>query len=91
MATATVYPTFPAFEVIWDPSNLASRWEKWINRLTNYLTAMNITDTKRQKAMLLHFAGEQVHDIFDTLPVDPVPASAASDEPTTSRDRKSVV
>ena len=28
---------------------------------------MNITDKKRQKALLLHYAGEEVHDVFTTL------------------------
>lgn len=28
---------------------------------------MNISDKKRRKAILLHYAGEEVHDIFTTL------------------------
>ncbi|XP_037077867.1 uncharacterized protein LOC119098926 [Pollicipes pollicipes] len=30
--------------------------------------ATNITDPNRKKALLLHYAGEAVHDIFDALP-----------------------
>lgn len=33
------------------------------------LVAMNITDKKHRKAILLHYAGEEVHDIFTTLTV----------------------
>ena len=29
----------------------------------------SVTDQIRQRALLLHYAGEQTHDIFDTLPV----------------------
>ena len=32
------------------------------------IVALNINDQKRQKALLLHYAGEDVNDIFDTLP-----------------------
>ncbi|CAH3032493.1 unnamed protein product [Porites lobata] len=29
---------------------------------------MNITDKKRKRALLLHYAGEATNEIFDTLP-----------------------
>lgn len=29
---------------------------------------MNVTAKKRQRALLLHYAGEAVNEIFDTLP-----------------------
>ena len=32
-----------------------------------YTTAMNITGDARLKALMLHLAGEQVHDIYDTM------------------------
>ena len=34
------------------------------------LTATNITDHKRQKAHLLHYAGADVNDIFETLTIN---------------------
>lgn len=34
----------------------------------NFLLAMDIKDNARKRAMLLHCAGEQVYDIFVTLP-----------------------
>ena len=37
-------------------------------RFKNLMLACNITDQIRQRALLLHYAGEQTHDIFDTLP-----------------------
>lgn len=41
--------------------------EKWINRLENLLIGLDIKDKKRQRALLLHYAGEDVNAIFDTL------------------------
>ena len=31
------------------------------------MLAININDPTRQRALLLHYAGEETHDIFDTL------------------------
>lgn len=57
----------PAFDTETDPSSVGPRWTKWIQRFENYITAVNITGDARQKALLLHLAGERVHDIYDTL------------------------
>jgi len=43
------------------------------------MTAMNITDNARKKALLLHLAGEAVYDIFQGLVVADVPADADQD------------
>ena len=32
---------------------------------------MNITNANRKKALLLHYAGEEVHDMFSTLTLAP--------------------
>lgn len=58
------------FDTETDPSSLGSRWNKWIQRFENYLVAMNITADPRKKALLLHLAGERVHDIYETLADD---------------------
>ena len=50
-------------------SDLAVRWKRWVNRFKNLLVATNITDDAMQNAMLLHYAGEEVHTIYDTLPI----------------------
>lgn len=64
----------PNFDVHTEP--VGPRWTKWISRSDNYLVAMDITDAKRQCALLLHFAGEDVHEIYETLTVpDPEPTS----------------
>ena len=46
----------------------ATRWQRWIDRLENFLIAMDIDDTKRMKAMLLHYIGEELYGIYSTLP-----------------------
>jgi hypothetical protein len=38
-----------------------------MNRFTNFLAALNITDEARKKALLLHYGGEGVFEIFETL------------------------
>ncbi|XP_064472857.1 uncharacterized protein K02A2.6-like [Ornithodoros turicata] len=64
----TLLPTFPPFNPHSDVSSLSPRWLKWIARFENFLLAANITDPARKRAMLLHYAGEEVYDVFQTLP-----------------------
>ena len=63
---AVSLPNFPGFEVHSD-GNTGPRWKKWVIRLERLLIAMNITDTELKKALMLHFAGSEVDEIFDTL------------------------
>ncbi|XP_020555459.2 uncharacterized protein K02A2.6-like [Oryzias latipes] len=60
---ATLLP----FDTETDPGTVGPRWTKWVQRFENYTTAMNITGDARLKALLLHVAGERVHDIYDTV------------------------
>lgn len=64
----TNLPNFPGFPVHSDPNTVGSRWTKYIKRIENMFVGFSITDDKQQRALLLHFAGEEVADIFDTLP-----------------------
>ena len=54
-----------------DPSPEAGdvfvRWKKWTGRFKNLMIAINVTEEARQKVLLLHYAGEEINDIFDTL------------------------
>ena len=58
---ATALPTFP-------DAHIPTRWKKWLSRFRNLLVAMNVKDKRRQRALLLHYAGEATNEIFDTLP-----------------------
>ena len=60
-------PNYPNFDSH-SSGDVAIRWTKWVARFKNLMLACNITDQIRQRALLLHYAGEQTHDIFDTLP-----------------------
>nr|XP_006823364.1 PREDICTED: uncharacterized protein LOC102803828 [Saccoglossus kowalevskii] len=60
-------PSLPMFPVHSDPTTTSTRWKKYLNRVENAFVAFNITDDKRQRTLLLHWAGEEVDDVFDTL------------------------
>ena len=62
-------PPFPSFDVT-DQVSLGPSWEKWLNRFENFLIALNVNNDARKKALLLHYAGEAVYDIYDTLQSD---------------------
>ena len=51
--------------------SVGPRWERWVARFENYLVAANITAEARKKAQLLHLAGEDVFDVFSSLPASP--------------------
>ena len=56
---AVALPHFAEFDVHSDGA-VDTRWKKWL--------ALAVDDTKRQRALLLHYAGEGVNEIFETLP-----------------------
>ena len=58
---------FPSFDARGDPSSTGQRWTEHIERFENFLTAMEIEDPKRLRALLLHFSGKDVDRIFKTL------------------------
>jgi hypothetical protein len=67
---AVALPHFAEFDVHSDGAvgirNI--RWKKWLTRFKNLLLALDVDDTKRQRALLLQYAGESVNEIFETLP-----------------------
>ena len=64
---ANALPAFTEFDVS-ETSTQAARWQKWLSRFENLLVAMDVSNRKRQRALLLHYAGEATNEIFDTLP-----------------------
>ena len=67
---ATALPAFPDIDVS-ETSAQATRWKKWLSRFRNLLVAMNVKNKPRQRALLLHYAGEATNEIDtrdDTLP-----------------------
>ena len=59
-------PSFPEFQLQPD-NNVGQRWEKYLKRFERLLTGLGITNNARKRALLLHFSGQEVDDIFDTL------------------------
>ncbi|XP_060570045.1 uncharacterized protein K02A2.6-like [Ruditapes philippinarum] len=58
-------PHFPSFDLETDKTNSGARWEKWIGRLENLFKGMLVGDDDQKRALLLHYAGEKVYDIYD--------------------------
>ena len=65
MSTSLVNP-MPPFDP--DGANVAQNWKTWLADFKTYLIASNIMDKKRQRALLLHQAGQRVREIFRQLP-----------------------
>ena len=63
---AVSLPTFPVFQVHLD-GNVGPRWKKWLARFENLIVGMGIGDPKQTRALLLHYSGPEVDEIFDTL------------------------
>ena len=51
-----------------EASSLSQRWSKWRRGFEIYIIASAVTDNTQRKALLLHFAGEQVQELFGTFP-----------------------
>ncbi|CAB4016774.1 uncharacterized protein K02A2.6-like, partial [Paramuricea clavata] len=68
MATGriNVAPMAP-FDPMSDPNSLSQRWKTWKRRFETYLVALNVTEKKQKRALLLYQAGQETQDIFDTL------------------------
>lgn len=65
---ANILPPFPSFSVHEDDASVGPRWKKWLKRFEMYLAAHDMKDPTRKRALLLYSAGEEVSDIFETLP-----------------------
>ena len=64
---ATSLPDFPSSDTE-NPENIAIRWQRWFMRFENLLIALDIKDKKRNRALLLRYIGENMLNIFETLP-----------------------
>ena len=68
----------PVFDPSGPAQEVALRWSKWKRSFSYYIYAEGITDSKRKRSKLLHLAGLDVQDIFDTLPDPPVPTGGTA-------------
>ena len=59
-----------------EPYRTGEDFERWSKGVERYLVALNITESERKCAVLLHLLGPDIADVYDTLPD---PAVAVSD------------
>ena len=73
-------PVFPSFDYDSDKANAGPRWKRWVQRLENLFVGLKLEDGKQKKALLLHYGGERVYDIYD--------AEKGSEEPDYEATKK---
>ena len=56
---------FSSFDLETDKSNAGSRWEKWLGHLKNLFAGIKVDGNGQKWALLLHYAGEKVYNIYD--------------------------
>ena len=67
MAAKLDIPPVSQFQIGNDLTNVSQRWEEWLKRFKYYIDAAAVTNAKQKRALLLHMAGPEVQDVFDTL------------------------
>lgn len=72
-------PILEPFDCEGDPSSLGSRWDKWKRGLDIYFQAVNICDSERKRATLLHTGGLALQDVYFNIPGARVEASGTVD------------
>ena len=61
--------TFDPFDPDIDPSNVSTRWKKWVTRFEFCLKAAGITSDDRMVANLINCADKKVFDVYEELTV----------------------
>ena len=56
-------PNFERFNVSSDKHSVGLRWDKFVSKLENLFVCMNIDAKKCRKALLLHYAGDEVQGV----------------------------
>ena len=70
MATSSsvFLPEFPRFSLNEDEMHsVGVRWKKYMSRFNNFLVALNINTEARKRALLLHYGGFSLQDIYESL------------------------
>ena len=73
MAEASPYRPFPELDLSGAAHVVAERWRRWKRSFDLYVAGQNIDDSTRKHSLLLHYAGMNTQDLFETLaePSDP--------------------
>ena len=64
---ASALPAFDNFDSHLSSSDVATKWLKWISRFRNLMTAMDINNDVRCKALLLHYMGDETLNIYESV------------------------
>lgn len=62
-----------------DATALALRWKRWKSAFNYFVVGKGVTNVRQKKALLLHCAGMDVQELYETLP-DPAPLQAPATE-----------
>ena len=57
----------PPFQPHGNLASVVQRWTKWKKRFEYFLKASGITNNSHKRALLLHIAGRDTQDLFETL------------------------
>jgi hypothetical protein len=60
--------SFPPFTIKENPSNVSIRWGIYVEKFEYLINGLGIDKNKRKKALLLHYAGDEVFEIYKTFP-----------------------
>ena len=66
-ASSTTLPDFKKNDIDDEKTSIGIRWKSWLAEFENLLVALNVTNKKRQLALLLYYAGDDVHEIYRSL------------------------
>ena len=67
-AKIEVHPLQP-FDPVTDPTSIGQRWKTWKQRFETYLVAVNVTDDKQKRALLLYQAGKKHRKFLKPSPI----------------------
>ena len=76
---ATCLPNFERFHIYQDNENVGTR--KWLAKYENLVCALDITSDAHKKALLLHYGGEEIYEIYESFSGEKKGVSAATDDP----------
>ena len=67
MAMNVELAPLPIFDCNGDASSVGPRWKRWLKAFSFYVEGKGITNAPQMRYLLLHSAGMEVQDIYETL------------------------
>jgi hypothetical protein len=80
MAVSLEVGSVPNFDCHGEAATVGTRWSRWLKAFNFYIDGKGVKDNEQKVALLLHSAGMDTQDIFDTL--DEVPFVSQGDGDT---------